>query len=338
MDESAATPLPVVLQRLRAEGYAIRSDRRQRLCEFGITTVRRGRTYFLENATADNLRFILEVERRFQLYRDRDGLAFELACLGYPVVPLERVHRAVAKRVRRVLSHVNRELRHFDNWSGVTFPARRIEHVAKKLAKHYASDAWIADNPKRVVLRDVLQLLFDMLIRASYLNEPFTERAVMKVLFLLGATETTDATSLAQNAVQMLELARPMLLIGEKNLFFVSVQDHPSTEEVRSTLAMMQGIAPLLEGISAKFNGPIALTLPTYPALPDIAELGARQTFALQAFTYACAHAMRMDPEAVERVQRWLRGEEPEIETAVDQLAGTRNLFMSLVKEQYGKQ
>lgn len=336
MDSQPGSGVSEVLKALQAAGYLIGPDRLHRLGEFGITSQRCGRQFFLDKASVANLRFVLDVERMFGLSRDRDGLTFELACLGYPTVPFERIHRAVATRVRRALAYVNRELRHFDNWSGSTFPVRRIPHVAEKLAKHYVQDAWIAADPKRAVLRDVVQLIFDMLIRASYLNEPFSEHVLVKILFLSGVEENPDSVVGAHNIIALLELARPMLLVGEKNLFLSSVQDDPSRDEVFGTLATVQAMAPLLQLLRYKLALSAAPVAPTYPALPDIPAEEARLAFILQTLTYACAHGISKSLEATERLQAYTRGEAPEIETAVDQLGAMRKLMKSFIEVQYG--
>ena len=85
------------------------------------------------------LRFLLEVERRFGFERDRDGLAFQLAFAGYPVVPWDRVQTAVYKRPKATLTRLNVMIHKVAGEGGTYLEAREVERAAKNLATRYIS-------------------------------------------------------------------------------------------------------------------------------------------------------------------------------------------------------
>ena len=176
--ESGLVPVSVALRDLRAEGHEVTPDKLQRLRAFGIATAQlRNRWYFTPEALRD-LRYVLEVEQAFGLARNHDGLALELAYLGYHTVPWDRVHASAQKRVATFQAYLDRTMHRANNWYAPGFHERRIPNLARQLARHAIPESAVEQAQRMAVLRSALERLLRALLEAAYLDKPFRERDI----------------------------------------------------------------------------------------------------------------------------------------------------------------
>jgi hypothetical protein len=311
------------LNQLQADGYTIGLDKLQRFRCFGVGSTRIGRIYRLSPQALSDLRYVLEIERRFHLVRDHDALCLQLASRGYPHVPLRRAHDGARKRVAGMFAITDRELHRANDWSGDGFHPRRIPHLARQLARHYIPKNKIGGNPAYGPARDLLQHVFQMLLRVAYNGQEFQERDVLRLLQMLRAPES-EAIDLAPRAAYMLNLVAPMIRIGHDNFFQTILRSDPSDAQIEAALRTMRLFPKLLSRISA---AGITVSLPSlreYP-LVETEQDGLRHPLnsALLSAMYAAAFDLSANEEARQRFERYNAGDTQTIDHTLDQMGAT---------------
>jgi hypothetical protein len=147
------------LSTLRAEGYTISEDSLQRFGEFGVESICDASRYYLTRKAVDDLRYIRQIERKYRLERDRDGLALELAYRGYHSVPWERVHNSARKRVEIVLTS---DVRGFGPAVWERFKGRRDGTIRNYEALLAAYDAGAHDERVKRAADELRRVVYDL--------------------------------------------------------------------------------------------------------------------------------------------------------------------------------
>lgn len=290
----------------------------------------------MAEATVRDLRFMLDVERIFALQRDHDGLAFELAYLGYHTVPWDRVHTSSRKRVAATFAFLDRALHRVNNWSGPGFHRRRIPHLAKQIAKHYIRKKAVEQNPKLLVLRGVLERLAAMWLGASYLDKPIFEADVRRVFLDLGVKEEHLAI-LSGQITQVANGVRPMFLMDGHNVLLSSVREETSPERVMATVQAMRQLRPLLRHVLVALNSPLSVDGGEYPNLRptfDPASEG-KLVHAITNLYYASLREALSRAETVATIARYASGQAPEITQAIESLKTARETTRLMIDTVY---
>lgn len=309
MDIARGVPLSNALRHLRVAGYNVGTDKMQRLRGFGIESSRVGRGYVLSSSTYECLTFLLAVEKSLRLERNHDALALELAFRGYPVIPWDRVHAAAQKHVERLLALVNRELHRFNDRYGSGFHSRRIPHLAKQLARHYIPPQAVRGFPARLGLRETLERAFALILRVVYCGEGFTSIEVQKVLDDFGF-ETQAAQQLAAMVAPLLHEIQPFLLLNGQNSFLSAIREPADESDVRATVAFMNNLASLIEGIDSALGTQWASTLLSsrYPEVPSPAPAFPKTVVFAHALFYSTAFLLRADPQTSQELSLYSAG------------------------------
>lgn len=320
---------------LTLEGFRISPDRLQRFRCFGIRSKRVGRGYHLESQTRDDLRYVLRVERAFQLARDHDSLSLELAHRSYHTVPWERVHRGARKSVAAAMAKMDRELHRANNWSGVGFHPRRIPHLARQLARHYMPDHKIKQDPSNKLARDLLVVVAEMFLRTTYHDEPFAERDVLRLLYMLGASDPA-AITLAAKLTPMLNTVCPLFRLTVLNPFQAVLQTDPTTEEIQAAVHTMRQLPLMVQSMSAAGLPVPVPSIVDYPDFEADASTFKRVDSALHSLSYAAACFFNSNDGTRTTLQRYFAGELPAVDIAIKEAATMVHFIPQAIKVQHG--
>ncbi len=315
---------------LSVEGFELSPDRWQRLkTPYGIAMT--GKACISERGMCD-LRFVLRVEKAFSLERDHDGLAFELACLGYHTVPLPRVHVSGCKRVALMQSAFDRELHRRNDWSGPGFHPRRIPHLAKQLAHSVIPRSVIKRSPRMGALHTALAHLFCILLDAAYNNTSITERSILGVALDAGLHEG-DVMPLLPVAANLLNMARPYFLIDGQNRFPKNMLTEPSAEVIQSTLSIMRQFGPLITRITAALGVTLTVDVGLYPEanLRFESADSALTMHYLNTWVYALAYDTLTTPVALARLRGFVADDTDELDSALSSITSIRDTTARLV-------
>jgi hypothetical protein len=328
--------LSEALAQLGREGFRVSPDRLQRFRCFGIRSKRVGRRYHVEEQTLDDLRYVLRIERAFQLARDHDSLSLELAYRSYHTVPWERVHRGSRKSVASMLAKADRELHRANDWGAVGFHKRRIPHLAKQLARHYIPDHKIKHDPSNGLARQLLTLVADMLLRVMYHDELLAERDVLRLLYMLGAPDP-GAIELARKATAMLNTACPLLRLGISNPFQAVLQTDPEIVEIQAAVHTMRQL-PIMVGSMSAAGIPVPVpTLVDYPNFDPDESIFKRIDSAIHNLNYAAACFFNRDQNIRRNLALYFAGDLPVMDTAIKETANFLAIVPKAIKVQHGK-
>ncbi|MGA8575268.1 MAG: hypothetical protein WB609_06185 [Candidatus Cybelea sp.] len=320
---------------LRAEGFRIGPDKLHRLRVFGIHSTRCGREYRISDAALTDLRYLLSIERNMQLARDHDGLCLELAYRNYHTIPWDRVHQGARDRVEAALAKIDRELHRANDWAGLGFHPRRIQHLARQLANHFVPKRTIKADPAYQLARDLTEQVACMILPVTYNDSTFAERDVIRLITMMRVAESA-AIEFAPKAMVLLEQVTPWLRQGRHSHFQIVTSGDAPEAEVRAAVQTMRIQALLIArletaGVQTPFR-----PVPSYPIVEDASEFGAMDA-ALRSLSYAGAFEVSHDPRGIANMAAYLAGDTQGIDTAIDSLATSYKLVPTVIGVDHAK-
>jgi hypothetical protein len=320
---------------LELEGFRVGPDRLQRFRCFGIRSKRVGRDYHLEPQMLDDLRYVLSIERAFQLDRDHDCLSLELAYRAYHTIPWERVHRGARKNVADAMAKVDRILHRANNWTDVGFDKDRIPHLARQLARHYIPNYKIKQDPSNGLARNLIRIVAGMFLRATYHDEPFAERDVLRLLYMLGASDP-GAMNIASRYTPMLNTVYPLFRLTIRNPFQAVLQTEPPAEGVQAAVQTMRRFPQMVQSMSA---AGIPATVPLIVDYPNFEAAGStfkRVDSALHSLSYAAACFFNSNMGTRATLERYFAGDLPAVDTAIKEVGTIVQFIPQAIKVQHG--
>jgi hypothetical protein len=326
-------PLRTALSDLRAEGYDISDDRFARFKPFGIASERRPRiaARFLTAQTLERLRFILEVERRFGLRRDHDGLALVLAFAGYPVIPWERLRDSADKRIRVLRTRMNVELHRLIGVSGTEFEDRELTRGGRTIANRYMPKASLTSGNRRRA-NELLAKAFAIVLRGMYRKSPFQESDIRTLLYGLGlpdeAVKAFPLDFLAEQITTLLNSGdtQKLFLLDDENVLQSKLQE-VDDDQATAQLAMRRAkiILPVLEKIATlRMTNPdfgLAMRFPDIDSIPARSEDDMDMLLANHVGAFSLAIMLRHDDEALRRIDAFGGGAVQEVDEVIAQFA-----------------
>jgi hypothetical protein len=319
------------LEQLRAEGFYVSPDKLHRFRCFGVSSTRDGRLYRISPQALADLRYILQIERTFQLSRDHDGLCLELATRSYPTVPWRRVHEGARKGVASLFAIIDRELHRANDWSGIGFHPRRIPHLARQLANHFIPKSKIAVDPAYGIAWDLVELCLQMLLRVAYNDEPFNGRDVRRLLMMLRMSEK-EAMDLSAKAMPLLAVASPMIRMNHKNLFQATLKSEPDVLEVQAAVRTVRTFPKFFDQMKA---AGVQVTIPPvedYPTIEENDSANVRVSSALRSVAYATAFDINRYEDARRNVKLYQTGEaNSPVDNAINQLGATFTMLPKVI-------
>ena len=245
--------LKEALDSLKRDGYSISADRFARLKPFGIhTTGSRGSLpRAITSEHLERLRFLLEVDRRFGFGRDYDGLAFQLAFAGYPVVLWDRVQTAVYKRPKATLTRLNVMIHKIAGEAGTHLDAREVERGARNLANRYIPKSAVKAAAHMAVAHQALTAVFTILLRVMYLDAVFSAADIRRLL-LMTEFPINDVDSVAGPLADSLNSANipGLLRFDAKNRLMAAMHTSETEANVwQAALVNAHLMAPLYRSL-----------------------------------------------------------------------------------------
>lgn len=333
MDERQ--PVGQALDVLRAEGYSISEDTLHRFGEFGVNSICDGSRFCLTRQAVDDIRYIREIERKYGLSRDRDGLALELAYRGYHTVPWERVHRSARKRVEIMLNLIHRALYRANDWPATGFPVQRIPHLAAQLTSWFVPKSKEPQSPRQLAEREIVRKVISMALRVAYSDQVFTAYDLRRLLMDTGLPEDKALEISSEDNMNTLNTLCSFLRMAFDNRLRLIVARDASVAEVEATVAMMraarQTTPELLKkaGLSSKDD---IFVVEDYP----IVEPGGEKTsFMFHNEYYAVVMLINQKPDAVEKLTGAIDGTDDTLDKLFESVATLKNLVMRLIELTY---
>lgn len=317
MNDGGSDPLlGEVLEDLTRAGYLIGPDRFARLKPFGILSDgSRGslpRTITTEHA--QRLRFLLDVERRFGFERDRDGLAFELAFAGYPVVPWDRVQAATYKRPKATLTRLNVMIHKVAGEGGTYLEAREVDRAAKNLAHRYISKKAVREAAHLAVAHQALTAVFKIALDVMYLGQEFSVADIRRLL-VMTEFPINEADGLASTLADSLNSANvPQLLqLDVKNSLLAAMHTTETDPEVWQTaFDRAHALAPLYQAlmrlISSDFDAGHNMRFPEIETIPTGTESDMEFLHAIHTGMVGLMFMSRANPKMLEGIQAFKEG------------------------------
>ena len=164
----------------------------------------------------------------------------------------------------------------------------RIPHLARQLARHYMPKHKIEQDPSNRLVRELIRVVAEMFLRATYHDEPFAERDVLRLLYMLGASDP-GAMNVASHFTPMLNTVYPIFRLTIRNPFQAVLQTEPPAEEVRAAVYMMRRFPRMVQSMSdAGIPAQVPLIV-DYPSFEAESSTFKRVDSALHSLSYAAA-------------------------------------------------
>lgn len=323
------------LSALRAEGYAISEDTLQRFGEFGVTSICDGSRYYLTRNAVDDLRYLRQIERKYKLERDHDGLALELAYRGYHTVPWDRVHASARKRTEIVLNTINRGLYRANDWPANGFPLRRIPHLAAQLTSWFIPKIKGPQSPRQLAEKEIARRVISMILRVAYSEQTFTATDLRKLLMDTGLPERLALDISSDDNMKALNTLCPFLRMAFDNAFRLGLATHIPEAEVQATVQMMRAAKDTVLALVRKTGFPLKDDLFAVRDYPTIEPGGAKADFMLRNGYYAVILLIRREPEAMKKISGAISKSDDSLEKLFEGIAILKALVARLIEVTY---
>jgi hypothetical protein len=323
------------LSTLRAEGYTISEDILQRFGEFGVESICDASRYYLTRKAVDDLRYIRQIERKYRLERDRDGLALELAYRGYHTVPWERVHNSARKRVEIVLNTLHRALYRANDWASGGFPLRRIPHLAAQLTSWFIPKTKEPQSPRQLAEWEMLRKVISMILRVAYSGQVFAAHDLRKLLMDTGLPEEIALKTSSEENMSALNTLCPFLRMPFDNVFRSVLATDAAAAEVQGTVQMMRAARQTMPALAKR-----AFPLPKDEVFlvedyPTIEPEGRTTDFMFHNLYYAMVLLISRKPEAVEKLTGAIAGNDDSLEKLFESVSTLKTLVTRLIELTY---
>ncbi|HLY03964.1 MAG TPA: hypothetical protein VKR56_15875 [Candidatus Cybelea sp.] len=328
-------PVRQALEALRAEGYTISEDTLHRFGEFGISSICDGSRYYLARKAVDDIRYVREVERKYRLERDRDGLALELAYRGYHTIPWERVHNSARKRVEMVQNTINRGLYRANDWASGGFPLRRIPHLAEQLTSWLIPKNKEPHSPRQLAEREMVRKVLSMALRVVYTDQVFAAHDLRKLLMDTGLPEELALKTSSEENMNALNTLCPFLRMAFDNVFRLTLAAGAPIAEVQATVQTMRAARQTSLTLVRKAGLSVKDELLFVEDYPTIEPGGAKTDFMSHNLYYAVVLLIGRKPEAAEKLTGAIAGNDDSLENVFESVATLKSLVARLIELTY---
>jgi hypothetical protein len=172
-------------------------------------------------------------------------------------------------------------------------------------------------------------------LRTTYHDEPFAERDVLRLLYMLGASDPA-AIDVAGKFTPMLNTVCPLFRLTILNPFQAVLQADPAAEKIQAAVHTMRQLPLMVQSMSAAGMPVPVPSVVDYPDFEADESTFKRVDSALHSLSYAAACFFNSNDGTRTTLQSYFAGKLPAVDTAIREVATVVQFIPQAIKVQHG--